>query len=193
MRWASMPPLYRVHTLRHRGLHAAVEPRRLGLDSSTTTSRRRLDWLGHISRVDSNRLLVACFRRSSWVPPTTGRSDAPTCRTGAASGHPQRPSTARGGPNSRPEIAADRPTWRQTLHDRRRPDALFAMLERTKPPSLRIARTKPETCTARTMRLWTPRYGRLRGRERCDHTSLDRDSARYTVASAQPSPEIAQK
>ena len=42
-----------------------------------------------------------------------------------------------------PELAADRSAWRQTLENRRPPDAFFAMPATARPPSPRIARTKP--------------------------------------------------
>ena len=120
---------------------------RLGLDFiDYYIDRRRLGWLGHVSRMDFERLPRRML--SSWVPHgrpigcpnmTFGRS----IRTALDKFHIDR--------SRWPELAADRSAWRQTLEDRRPPDAFFAMPARTRPPSPRIARTKPvRSCLART-------------------------------------------
>ena len=122
---------------------------RLGLDFiDYYIDRRRLGWLGHVSRMDFDRLPRRML--SSWVPHgrpigcpnmTFGRS----IRTALDKFHIDR--------SRWPELAADRSAWRQTLENRRPPDAFFAMPAKPKarPPSPRIARTKPvRSCLART-------------------------------------------
>ena len=120
---------------------------RLGLDFiDYYIDRRRLGWLGHVSRMDFDRLPRRML--SSWVPHgrpigcpnmTFGRS----IRTALDKFHIDR--------SRWPELAADRSAWRQTLENRRPPDAFFAMPARARPPSPRIARTKPvRSCLART-------------------------------------------
>ena len=120
---------------------------RLGLDFiDYYIDRRRLGWLGHVSRMDFDRLPRRML--SSWVPHgrpigcpnmTFGRS----IRTALDKFHIDR--------SRWPELAADRSAWRQTLENRRPPDAFFAMPAKARPPSPRIARTKPvRSCLART-------------------------------------------
>ena len=120
---------------------------RLGLDFiDYYIDRRRLGWLGHVSRMDFDRLPRRML--SSWVPHgrpigcpnmTFGRS----IRTALDKFHIDR--------SRWPELAADRSAWRQTLEDRRPPDAFFAMPATARPPSPRIAHTKPvRACAART-------------------------------------------
>ena len=120
---------------------------RLGLDLiDYYIDRRRLGWLGHVSRMDFDRLPRRML--SSWIPHgrpigcpnmTYGRS----IRMALDKFHIDR--------SRWPELAADRCAWRQTLKDKRPPDDFFNTSARDKELSPRIARTKPvRACLAKT-------------------------------------------
>ena len=100
----------RKHTWDHRITTAALE-RRLGLDPiDTYLSRRQLRWLGHVRRMDYERLPRRML--SSWVPHPRP-CGAPPMTFGRSIGaalddfHVDR--------RTWHELAADRSAWRQTL------------------------------------------------------------------------------
>ena len=122
----------RKHTWDHRITTAALE-RRLGLDPiDTYLSRRQLRWLGHVRRMDYERLPRRML--SSWVPHPRP-CGAPPMTFGRSIGaalddfHVDR--------RTWHELAADRSAWRQTLRLGQSPGYVEA------PPTPPLALTRP--------------------------------------------------
>ena len=105
-----MPRVAQAHTWAHR-LSTSTLEKRLGLDSIDTYLRRRqLGWLGHVRRMDFERLPRRML--SSWVPCPRPRG-APPMTYGRSIGAALNEFCI--GAGEWASLAANRETWRETL------------------------------------------------------------------------------